>query len=147
MQKCLLCSASAFFFILSNYFVHIKNIPMAFLMILLTTFLIWETLKIHVQQTEDNHSVERRAIQTQYLTSFTPLQMPIFSVIPYQVQNESLSRCCICLDDLTSDVVLTPCSHSFHYQCLYRWLLHRNACPLCLKPIPILYFQSLAVTS
>ena len=133
---CFLWSSSGFFFILANYFVHIQHMPMALLMILLTTCVIWETFKIQCRNTEP--SFVRRSIQTTYLTSFHPPPMPIFSLIPSHVQDETLERCCICLDEMKSDVVMTPCEHSFHYNCLYIWLLHRHSCPLCLKEIPIL---------
>lgn len=42
--------------------------------------------------------------------------------------------CCVCLDDYgKGDVVksLPACQHTFHAHCVDRWLLCRNACPVC----------------
>ena len=42
--------------------------------------------------------------------------------------------CCVCLEDYgKGDTVKTlpRCSHRFHAHCIDRWLLCRNACPVC----------------
>jgi len=42
--------------------------------------------------------------------------------------------CCVCLEDYgKGDTVKTlpRCGHRFHAHCIDRWLLCRNACPVC----------------
>lgn len=40
-------------------------------------------------------------------------------------------NCPICLDLLTEDVYELNCKHSFHKNCIQRWLLTSTMCPLC----------------
>ena len=53
------------------------------------------------------------------------------------VRNETRSTeraCCVCLEDYgKGDTVKTlpRCGHRFHAHCIDRWLLCRNACPVC----------------
>ena len=41
--------------------------------------------------------------------------------------------CSICLEELDSksNFVITSCNHSFHSDCLLKWLNNNNNCPLC----------------
>lgn len=40
--------------------------------------------------------------------------------------------CSICLDNITDDTKkITQCKHTFHEECLTRWLHTNNSCPLC----------------
>ncbi|GBL77548.1 hypothetical protein AVEN_268922-1, partial [Araneus ventricosus] len=40
--------------------------------------------------------------------------------------------CSVCFEELQQTLTLTlPCSHSFHYECLCRWLNERRNCPMC----------------
>ena len=38
-------------------------------------------------------------------------------------------NCSICLEDLKSNLITTPCNHQFHRLCLKKW--KKNSCPLC----------------
>ena len=41
--------------------------------------------------------------------------------------------CCICLDamEVGQQVILLPCSHGYHKDCIQRWLARSAQCPLC----------------
>ena len=43
------------------------------------------------------------------------------------------TRCPICLEDYYEGAVLRHllCRHSFHRDCLDRWLKHKATCPIC----------------
>jgi hypothetical protein len=45
------------------------------------------------------------------------------------VQKEK-NECTICFR-LLYDVMMLPCSHSFHLKCIGKWLNTNNTCPLC----------------
>lgn len=53
-----------------------------------------------------------------------------------KLEVEDPSDCAICLQVLragssTEAAAMLPCSHVFHPDCVLRWLLRRNNCPLC----------------
>jgi hypothetical protein len=53
-----------------------------------------------------------------------------------------MEECPICLNNITDDTKkITQCKHTFHTECLTRWLHDNNSCPLCRthfnEPIPI----------
>jgi hypothetical protein len=43
------------------------------------------------------------------------------------------SQCGICLDQITNvkQKHVTVCEHTFHNQCLSRWLIEKSSCPCC----------------
>lgn len=47
--------------------------------------------------------------------------------------NEDGVRCAICLEDFEpkEEVVLTPCNHMFHEDCIVTWLTSKGQCPVC----------------
>lgn len=69
---------------------------------------------------------------------------PDLPVVEYKpdcgISNES-AQCSICLTDYTEDdkVKILPCKHHFHCNCVDEWFLVDDICPLCKKPINILY--------
>ena len=50
---------------------------------------------------------------------------------PVAGDGESMGTCSICLTDVTSDHVKTPCGHHFHGKCLGLWRQRRQVCPMC----------------
>ncbi|KAK3012651.1 hypothetical protein RJ639_009196 [Escallonia herrerae] len=51
--------------------------------------------------------------------------------------DEDDKRCAICLDDFEPRqlVVLTPCSHMFHEDCIVPWVKSNGKCPVCRSAI------------
>uniref|UniRef100_A0A182NSP1 RING-type E3 ubiquitin transferase n=1 Tax=Anopheles dirus TaxID=7168 RepID=A0A182NSP1_9DIPT len=44
--------------------------------------------------------------------------------------------CTICLEEIARTNRWTlPCKHSFHVQCLNKWMINKQVCPNCRKPI------------
>ena len=41
--------------------------------------------------------------------------------------------CSICLEDLKNNLIITPCKHQFHLNCLKKWI--KNSCPLCRRKL------------
>lgn len=46
--------------------------------------------------------------------------------------------CSICLDDLEEDkeVIILPCKHGFHPDCINPWLKMHSECPICRHKLP-----------
>ena len=46
---------------------------------------------------------------------------------------EAKGKCTICIDDvgLGDEVVVLPCKHWFHDECVELWLNEHNTCPIC----------------
>tara|TARA_B100002019_G_C21259649_1_gene595948 strand:+ start:1368 stop:2210 length:843 start_codon:yes stop_codon:yes gene_type:complete len=52
------------------------------------------------------------------------------------VNNSSIEKCCVCLDNTDKYVSKLECNHLFHTECLYNWIQKdNNTCPLCRKYI------------
>ncbi|KAF8379107.1 hypothetical protein HHK36_028536 [Tetracentron sinense] len=53
-------------------------------------------------------------------------------------RGESVEHCTVCLEDflIGMDVTKMPCSHTFHRECIARWLEQSNLCPLCRFEMP-----------
>jgi hypothetical protein len=49
--------------------------------------------------------------------------------------DSSNMECVICLSNLNSEYKLLACCHSFHEECINRWLDSKTSCPLCRKQI------------
>jgi hypothetical protein len=46
--------------------------------------------------------------------------------------------CAICMSGMEgrTDIMVTPCGHAFHGQCLVTWMNERLVCPICRAPLP-----------
>ncbi|KAK8010379.1 hypothetical protein PG990_009344 [Apiospora arundinis] len=46
-------------------------------------------------------------------------------------------ECTICIDDVAmgDEVVVLPCKHWFHEECVVLWLKEHNTCPICRAPV------------
>jgi len=62
------------------------------------------------------------------------LEECVFETPPADHPSNYLETCAICLDDFQDGelLILLPCNHYFHTNCVTRWLCERSAvCPLC----------------
>ncbi len=50
---------------------------------------------------------------------------------------EGKAECTICITEVErgEDVVILPCKHWFHNECVVMWLKEHNTCPVCRNPI------------
>ena len=46
-----------------------------------------------------------------------------------------MDTCCICLKNDDRDIVELNCSHIYHRECIEKWILESNTCPLCKSSI------------
>jgi len=59
-------------------------------------------------------------------------QQTISLLIPILVVNGQNEECSICIDtDNTSEWSILPCGHKFHRECISKWLLTNQTCPIC----------------
>ncbi|KAK7311545.1 hypothetical protein RJT34_09762 [Clitoria ternatea] len=54
--------------------------------------------------------------------------------------NATMEKCTICLTEFDKDaqVLLMPCKHVYHEECLIQWLQASHMCPLCRYPMSTL---------
>ncbi|ORX44773.1 hypothetical protein DM01DRAFT_1178649 [Hesseltinella vesiculosa] len=45
----------------------------------------------------------------------------------------SSTECAICLDSLKNNLSALRCGHTFHSDCIAKWLVNQSACPCCKK--------------
>ncbi|KAL0657024.1 hypothetical protein Bca4012_077608 [Brassica carinata] len=51
----------------------------------------------------------------------------------YEDRSGEAEKCVICLDELkcNDEASTLACGHDFHYECIKKWLMVKNKCPLC----------------
>lgn len=53
----------------------------------------------------------------------------------------SCNECIICLSEIIpekNDYMITPCNHVFHENCLEKWMVNNNTCPICRGELPVI---------
>ena len=52
-----------------------------------------------------------------------------------KMKDSNHEKCIICLNDfiINDNIKHFPCSHFFHEDCIIKWFLEKNSCPLCKK--------------
>ena len=58
-----------------------------------------------------------------------------------KIKESNHDKCIICYDDfrINDDVLYLDCLHSYHEECIIKWFLEKNKCPICQK---LYYFQN-----
>lgn len=54
-----------------------------------------------------------------------------------QQDQSTLEDCPICITPLSEPITVTTCKHAYHSECLHKWILVNNTCPLCQNEITI----------
>jgi hypothetical protein len=55
----------------------------------------------------------------------------------YRWSDPSTNDCLICYQGLSAGVVVMPCGHAIHMECLAQWLRHGEVCPYCRHPLSV----------
>ncbi|XP_078430751.1 uncharacterized protein LOC144702590 [Wolffia australiana] len=51
------------------------------------------------------------------------------------VPSGNTEPCAVCMQyEMGEEVVMLPCCHVFHVDCVTMWLTLRHACPVCMRP-------------
>lgn len=66
-------------------------------------------------------------------TEDTIAKLPRKKLDKEMLGSDSKAECTICIDDLTlgDEVLVLPCKHWFHGECVVLWLKEHNTCPIC----------------
>ena len=50
-----------------------------------------------------------------------------------ELNDDLLIECAICLENYEEedDIVVLPCHHYYHKNCLEEWIAHNGSCPMC----------------
>ncbi|XP_061353245.1 uncharacterized protein LOC133298023 [Gastrolobium bilobum] len=54
-------------------------------------------------------------------------------------KHQTEKKCTICQEEYESDDELgrLSCEHSYHFQCIKQWLVHKNFCPVCKQEVVV----------
>lgn len=53
---------------------------------------------------------------------------------PYKIIDNNYSKdCSICLEKIEGKICILNCEHSFHFNCIKKWVYEDNSCPECRK--------------
>ncbi|CDS40121.1 RING finger and transmembrane domain containing protein [Echinococcus multilocularis] len=73
------------------------------------------------------------------ISSIWPIFKPNAFALPYQTNVvsslEDQELCNLCLEKRSRDVAILGCNHTFCRNCIDRWLIHFDECPLCSHPL------------
>ncbi|KAK4757310.1 hypothetical protein SAY87_018611 [Trapa incisa] len=73
---------------------------------------------------------------------YNPYTLESWPLIPFD-EIEDDNSCSICFEDYINDnnsvIIITPCSHKYHFKCIFKWLREHVGCPLCRSQIPYTY--------
>ncbi|TVU27006.1 hypothetical protein EJB05_29584, partial [Eragrostis curvula] len=77
---------------------------------------------------------KKKRIRTSLLWWY-PASVDAIADLPERSAKEG--ECGVCLEDFEGANVLgmMPCAHSFHEECIFKWLRRSHVCPLCLFPL------------
>jgi hypothetical protein len=66
------------------------------------------------------------------------MEEPIIEESTFTIK-EHLDDCSICLENIINEEhkKITTCNHIFHEECMAKWILQNNSCPLCRKNIDL----------
>jgi len=98
--------------------------------------------RIHVSPSENTYDFTNYVNDISYIYNQTsPILLNnlrnynfTFSDIDINNNNNEISECCICLENINNNkktIKLNGCRHDIHYQCIKKWLIDNDDCPLC----------------
>ncbi|RVW32956.1 E3 ubiquitin-protein ligase RNF126 [Vitis vinifera] len=94
----------------------------------------------HQEQSRFTHNEQNKAFKKLRKEFYIPKPKRIVMRLYYREnpknyineQNEGRERCPICLEDFEiEEVLVTPCNHIFHEECIIPWVKSHDQCPVC----------------
>ena len=92
------------------------------------------------ESSSDNEEEEEEEISEKYQKEFIKSSQE--NNKKDKLANSLITKCTICLDQITNPATLKPCEHQFCKDCIEKWLKKSSACPDCKKNAKKLYFFS-----
>jgi hypothetical protein len=87
-----------------------------------------ENLERIVIQTNQNEKVKYK------LDDCVKLLEEINREKPHKIIDNNYSKdCSICLEKIEGKICILNCEHSFHFNCIKKWVYEDNSCPECRK--------------
>jgi hypothetical protein len=86
------------------------------------------------------YSVHRhQSIHAIGLRMRSDMQSPDPTPLPQYIEAKcegKIDDCSICLNEISIDehIIILPCCHRYHKQCIIQWFNQRNTCPICREP-------------
>mmetsp|Transcript_22453 Transcript_22453/g.48471 ORF Transcript_22453/g.48471 Transcript_22453/m.48471 type:complete len:118 (-) Transcript_22453:275-628(-) len=67
----------------------------------------------------------------------TPAEMIKLAVRPFDASADQDKNCCICCCEFGEQdtLMLLPCGHEFHHECIHTWLRSNRSCPICKQSV------------
>ncbi|XP_027165976.1 E3 ubiquitin-protein ligase RNF181-like [Coffea eugenioides] len=87
----------------------------------------------HAVYEETQHSIRVKVVKILARTVHPALKVLTQVVVSGDDQEDGEHVCGICQDEMKSedDVRALGCKHSFHCECIFKWLNKKMVCPLC----------------
>jgi surface protein len=85
--------------------------------------------------------------ERKFLDKIAPWFLPKLPRYDYSIgiknfakRDEEDRECSICMDSIDpkdkKNIMITPCNHAYHKDCLKRWMKDRSSCPDCRRTLP-----------
>ena len=80
----------------------------------------------HIRSNNNRISIEKNNIE---ILNKTTILLNIIKLNDIKI----IKECTICIDDYKIGNIARQlkCSHTFHQECIDKWLIHNNICPNC----------------
>ncbi|MFQ6654466.1 hypothetical protein Gotur_025434 [Gossypium turneri] len=90
----------------------------------------------HADHSSSRHAILTENINDGMVLAKESLVKEMLKTVRIEVGDEE--DCMICLEELEVgfDAFWMPCSHTFHGDCIEKWLRHGHCCPICRFKIP-----------
>lgn len=89
---------------------------------------------------DDRDQIERAIMESGQVFNPVPAaKSSIAGLKKVKIDNLSVTKeCSICLEEFSAglEVVLMPCSHLYHKDCIVEWLKRSHLCPYCRFKLP-----------
>lgn len=105
----------------------------------------------HIQETDESQVLQYRSIKVKIYMAYKKLvainkfilKMPLKIVKYILISLGSMCKNYLCCcyfktqpKDVNTKIMVTPCNHVFHSECLVNWMDHKEVCPICRTALP-----------